>query len=209
MAAARTQERQTPQMNKDWAVPEGDSGSLLGSDPPTNERQPEVAELIRQHNDALVKYVYRLVHSRADARDIVQEAYCRFFRLGDPSILSHFRRYLFKTAKHVAIDWIREQVLRDSFLREEPLRAACDAPSLEQVWEAKEDLEAFLQAVERLPPKAKLAIVMFLEDGRSYEEVAIKLGIKTHSARRLVERAMDFLVDAIAQETPPVAGGRQ
>ena len=43
----------------------------------------ELEEFLRENNNALISYVYSWVRSRADAVDIVQEAYCRIFRLGD------------------------------------------------------------------------------------------------------------------------------
>ena len=56
-------------------------------------------------------------------------------------------------------------------------------------------------ALEKLlPPKTKMALLMVRQEGLSYEEVASKLGIKTHSARRLVERAMEYLLEAVPQE---------
>jgi hypothetical protein len=42
--------------------------------------------------------------------------------------------------------------------------------------------------------------VMIRLDGSSYEEVGESLGIKTHSARRLVERAMDYLLEPASQQ---------
>jgi len=187
-------------MSQDWVVSEGDSGALLGSDSPTNGRHEHIAELVRQHNDALVRYVYRFVHSRDDARDIVQQAYYRFFRLDDPTVVNQFRSYLFRTAKHIAIDWIRQRVTRESFLREESLRSTHVSPSPEQVWAARDELIAFVRWIDELPPKAKKALIMIKIEDKSYEEVAEKLGIKVHSARRLVERALEHLVHAASEE---------
>ena len=49
--------------------------------------------------------------------------------------------------------------------------------------------------IENLPPKCKYALLMVRLEGASYEEVAEKLGIKIHSARLLVERAMEYLLE--------------
>jgi len=188
-------------MNEDWAVPEGDSGVLLGSDLPSHGRPAEVDQLIRQHNDALVKYAYRLTHSWIDARDVVQEAHCRFLRLDDPTARSYFRGYLYRTVRNVAIEWMRKRQVSDSFLKEERLRTATeDFPSLERVWVARQDIEALVRAVEALPPRTQEALRMFKEEGLSYEQVAERLNIKVDSARRLINRAMNFLVGAITQE---------
>src|SRR6059058_5512963 len=96
-----------------------DGGRLSGSGPSKgDERHVQLEKLLNQHNDALVNYVYSWVRSRADARDIVQEAYCRIFRLDEPHVISHLRAYLYKTAKNIATDWIRQRIVREAYVEE-------------------------------------------------------------------------------------------
>jgi RNA polymerase sigma factor (sigma-70 family) len=185
-------------MLKKGAVPEEDSEPLQ-----KEVRRAEVDQLLRQHNDALVNYIFRWVRSRDDAKDIVQEAYLRIFRLEDPTTISHFRAFLYRTAKNLAINWLKARIVRETFVQEHPLRAFQDVPSPEHIWLAREELEALKRAVEVLPPKCKMALIMFKEDGLTYEEIGAKLEIKAHSAARLVERAMEFLVEAVSQERVP------
>jgi RNA polymerase sigma factor (sigma-70 family) len=85
--------------------------------------------------------------------------------------------------------------VRQVFAEEEPLRASSGAPSPEHIWLAKEKLEALLTAIETLPPRTQKALRLMREDGLSYEELAQRLGIQTHRARRLIERAMEYLLD--------------
>jgi len=169
--------------------------------PTTGAAYPDtdLEQFLRENNNALVSYVYSWVRSRADALDIVQEAYSRIFRLGDLQAVSHLRGYLFKTARNIATDWVRQRVVRETFVQEEPLRGNREAASPEDIWLAREELEALQQDVEALPPKCKLALVMVRLDGASYEEVGECLGIKTHSARRLVERATEYLLESGSQ----------
>ena len=102
-------------------------------------------QFLRENNNALVSYVYSWVRSRPDALDIVQEAYCRIFRLGDLQAVSHLRGYLFKTARNIATDWVRQRVVREAFVQEEPLRGKREAASPEDIWLAREELEALQQ----------------------------------------------------------------
>jgi len=155
----------------------------------------DLGRFLRENNNALVSYVYSWVRSRPDALDIVQEAYCRIFRMDDLEKVGHLRGYLFKTAKNIATDWVRQRVVREAYVHEAPLRGNKEAASPEDIWQAREDLDALERNVENLPPKCKYALMMVRVEGASYEEVAKKLGIKTHSARRLVERAMEYLLE--------------
>src|SRR5258708_1189711 len=92
-------------MNEYDAVSETDSSPLSDPEPLTSAKQAAIRELIHQHNDELVNYIRKWVRSRADAHDIAQEAYARIFRLGDASVVSHFRGYLFQTARNIACNW--------------------------------------------------------------------------------------------------------
>ena len=188
---------------------ETDGIQLSDSRPLTNDnRHLELEELLRKHNDALVNYVYSWVHSRADAKDIVQEAYCRIFRLDEPHVISHLRAYLYKTAKNIATDWIRQRIVREAYVEEAPLRAPQETPSPEQIWLAREELEVLQRGIEALPPRTKMALLMVRQDGLSYEEVGQRLGIKTHSARRLVERAMEYLLEGVPEASDNFRGKR-
>ena len=190
-----------PPVREHKVAPQADGDRLSGSGPSKDdERHVQLMELLNQHNDALVNYVYSWVRSRADAKDIVQEAYCRIFRLDEPNVISHLRAYLYKTAKNIATDWIRQRIVREAYVEEAPLRAPQETPSPERIWLAREELEALQRGIEALPPRTKMALLMVRQDGLSFEEVGQRLGIKTHSARRLVERAMEYLLEAIQQD---------
>lgn len=196
-------------MNSEESVQEGIRRRLTGFQPRQgSDRHKELEQLLRENNNALISYVYSWVRSRADAMDIVQEAYCRIFRLGDSRAVSHLRAYLYKTARNIATDWVRQRIVREAFAHDQPLRASPETPSPEHVWLVREELEALEREVEALPPKCRLALLMVKVDGASYEEVGIRLGIKTHSARRLVERAMEYLLDSGSQEELISTGAR-
>jgi RNA polymerase sigma factor (sigma-70 family) len=61
---------------------------------------------------------------------------------------------------------------------------------------AAEELESLQRSVAALPPRCKLALIMVRLDGASYEQVGECLGVEPHHARRLVERAMEYLLEA-------------
>jgi RNA polymerase sigma factor (sigma-70 family) len=179
------------------AVPAWQGEPPLVEATPTDlaSRDQDLGRFLKENNNALVSYVYSWVRSRPDALDIVQEAYCRIFRLGDLRGVSHLRGYLFKTAKNIATDWVRQRVVREAYVHDEPLRGNREAASPEEIWLAREELEALERNVRNLPPKCRCALIMVRMEGASYEEVGQHLGIKTHSARRLVERAMEYLLE--------------
>jgi RNA polymerase sigma factor (sigma-70 family) len=197
-------------MNTNEAIPaDGISRSTESPSVDRKERQAELEELLRKHNDELVNYVYVRVGDRAEARDIVQEAYCKIFRLGDSRAISHLRAYLYETAGNLANDWLRKKVVRDRYARDELLRANREGLSPEHIWVAREELQALLKAVGQLPLQCRRAFVLVRYHGLSFEEVGIRLGIKTHSARRQVERAIEYLLTTVSQESVTTRRGKK
>jgi RNA polymerase sigma factor (sigma-70 family) len=197
-------------MNEHEAVSAVESGPVADVEPLTSENKHAAVErLVHQHNDALVNYIYRWVRSRADARDIAQEAYARVFRINDPTVVSHLRGYLYKTAKNIASNWVRSRITREIFAKEESLRASQeDKRTPETICIAREELEAVRRTFGKLPPRTRMVIHLIKEDEMSYDEVARRLGIKASSVRRLVERAMEFLLEEVARETSEAKGKR-
>jgi DNA-directed RNA polymerase specialized sigma24 family protein len=55
----------------------------------------------------------------------------------------------------------------------------------------------------------RLAVHLIKEDGLSYDEVAAQLEIKPNSVRRLVERAMEFLLEEVSKEKSLKTRGRR
>jgi len=198
-------------MNEHEAESEVNSIGLPASEPLTSEnRRAAIARLVRQHNDKLVNYVYRWVRSRDDARDIAQEAYSRVFRLGETAVVSHLNGYLYKTAKNIASNWVRSRITRETYVELESHGASeNDQRTPEQICLAREEYQAVKRAFEQLSPRMRLAVHLIKEDGLSYEDVAAQLEIKPNSVRRLVERAMEFLLEEVSKEKRLKSRGRR
>ena len=57
------------------------------------------------------------------------------------------------------------------------------------------ELAVLERAVEELPPKTREALRLLREDALSYEQIGGRLQITPRQARKLVERAMEYLLE--------------
>src|ERR1700761_1559991 len=149
--------------------------------------------IFREHNDALVRAVYARVHSWEEAAEVVQEAYVRVFRLDSPPPINFLRAYLYKTAFNLASDHrvklnLRQQ--REDFVYTEVYREReRENPTPERVC-LDEELKACLQAaINRLPPKARMAFTLVELEGETVRAAAGKMGISEMAVYQLVNRA--------------------
>ena len=95
--------------------------------------------------------------------------------------------------------------MRQSFADQEYFRLEKETASAEHIWLLRDEIK---RALEALPPKCRLAMILVNVRGLSYEEAAQCMQIKTHSLRRLLERALDHLLERVESESARSRGGR-
>ena len=125
----------------------------------------------------LVLFARQFVRSAADAEDIVQEAFVRFWRK-QHSIEN--RGLLFATVRSIALDLLR----RDSRRARREADAVADAdgvvePQFDELDESKQALAA---AVDRLPAEQREVLVMKIWNELTFAEIATALNISQNTA---------------------------
>ena len=117
-----------------------------------------------------------VLRNNADAEDVAQEAllraYRRFERLRDRG---RFRAWLVRIAFRLAIDRDRSRKRRE--VRETLWSQSAPRPSTEDVAAASEFQEHVDRAVDELPEKQRLVLLLAAIKGHSLEEVAETLGL--------------------------------
>ena len=122
------------------------------------------------------RVAYGVLRHREDAEDVAQEALTRAFRafgsLRDPE---RFRPWLVRIAWRLALD--RQRADRRRLRREQ---AAIDLapPDVEQLAAADEFEERVWRAVDALPEKLRLVVVLAAMQGHDMREVARLLGVR-------------------------------
>src|SRR5262245_41533000 len=111
---------------------------------------------LEEHGAALVLLARQWVPSRADAEDVVQEAFVRFWRsrerITDPTA------YLYGCVKHAALDWQRGRVRQQ---RRELASARAEAQPLLIAPIEQEERRALIEAaLLRLPGNQAEVLVM-------------------------------------------------
>jgi RNA polymerase sigma-70 factor, ECF subfamily len=134
---------------------------------------------------------YRMLGSRAEAEDVVQEAYVRWHQ-ADETAIRNAEAWLVTAATRVAIDRLRAlKVERDAYVGPwlpEPLIGSPPPPDRDV--ELASDLSiAFLVLLERLAPEERAAFLLHDVFDCGYPEIASLLGKSEAAARQIVHRA--------------------
>lgn len=125
----------------------------------------------------LVLFARQFVQSLADAEDIVQDAFVKFWRK-QHSIEN--RGLLFAAVRSIALDAIR----RDARRARREISASADAEQFTTPDFATEDDEqrALAAAVDRLPPDQREVLVMKIWNDLTFAEIGTALGISQNTA---------------------------
>jgi RNA polymerase sigma-70 factor (ECF subfamily) len=136
---------------------------------------------------------YRMLGSRAEAEDIVQEAYVRWHQAEQDSI-RNAEAWLVTTATRLAIDRLRAlKTERETYVGPwlpEPLMS--EAPPPDRNVEIASDLSiAFLVLLERLAPEERAAFLLHDVFDCGYGEIAEVLSKSEGACRQVVHRARE------------------
>jgi RNA polymerase sigma-70 factor (ECF subfamily) len=145
-----------------------------------------------EHRGQLWRVAYRMLGSRAEAEDVVQDAYLRWHKSGAQEVRSP-RAWLVTTVTRLAIDRLRQlRVERELYTGPwlpEPLVEA-SVPGAELAAELASDLSvAFLAVLERLAPEERAAFLLQDVFDTGYGDIARILGKSEVACRQIVSRA--------------------
>jgi RNA polymerase sigma-70 factor (ECF subfamily) len=154
-------------------------------------------ELVRRHSPALVRAVWRITGSQADAEDVVQDAFLRAYRsLPRYESRAGFGTWMYRIAVRCALDRLE--------MRRGQQRSICDAvdPEAEevQVADCAASPERLLlsaeigalreEALSLLTATERTAFVLRHMEDCSIDEIGAALGIAPNAAKQAVFRAV-------------------
>ena len=161
-------------------------------------------ELVRQHQEPLVRFALRLVGDRDDASDVAQETFIRAYeRIGDFRGGSSLYTWLYRIAYNQAISLLRRRRVR-RFLRldrtedngAEVELQLIDSHDAAANLEQAELLKHIDKAIETLPPRQRAIFVMRHVQGMSHTQIAKVVGRSEGAVRAGYFHAVRKLRDA-------------
>jgi len=149
------------------------------------------------HGD-LVKFLARRTTTPADAQDLAQEVYLRLLRVDRLDLVRQPRSYLLRIAANLLHEW------RLKAQQRKPHHADMidTLPSLDN---PESDTAAALRArrmaaeLGRLPEPVRIALVLQVRDGLSYEEIATRMNVTP----RMIKRYLLTAFARLRERVPP------
>lgn len=159
----------------------------------------EFAVRVRESSTLAFRVAYGVLRNREDAEDVAQDALIRahrgFAQLRDRD---RFRAWLVRTAWRLAIDRIRSD--RRRLAREQAVEAPSEV-SVEDTAAARERSRALWAAIDRLPEKLRITIVLSAIEGHDVNDVARLLEIPAGTVKSRLFLARRQLAETLCSPT--------
>ena len=163
----------------------------------------QLSAIYTEHRTQLVSQARRITKNEAEANEIVQEAFLKFM-LAAPDLDSADRAiaYLRTSVNNLALNVIRARGARpnlvaiDADTTQERLNeiASENHIDLDTTITAAEDAAIIREALSRLTPDQRTALVMWEMEGRTTEEIATALNTTPANVRHILGRARKSMV---------------
>ena len=153
---------------------------------------PDPTALFEEHRSVLIGAAYRILGSRSDAEDVVQEAWLRWSQV-DAETVDEPRAYLLTITSRLALNRLRQLARRkETYVGPwlpEPVSTDPREDGVEAAQLADEVSMAMLIVLESLSPLERAAFVLTEVFGMSAPEVAEALDRSPAAVRQLTHRA--------------------
>lgn len=167
-------------------------------------------EIYRQYGAAIFRFCRRALPTKEDAEDATTEIFLKVKeKLGQYDPTRPFGAWLYKVAANHCWDLLRRRRIRQDLetgdLENLPLEHP-DPGQLEQLV-TQHTSQQVRNALDKLPARARMALVMRYYSELSYDEIADSLGVRRPFVGVLLLRARHQLREALRASGPALAAG--
>jgi RNA polymerase sigma-70 factor (ECF subfamily) len=165
------------------------------------------ADLVRRYKSRIVNLIYRFIRDHQRAEDLAQEVFVRVFLHRERYRKSgKFSTWIFTIAVNLAKNEIRRKVRLKNVLSLEGLQEVAGSsgfflkdrkPDPDRDLERDQLNDIVTKAIEKLPQRYRIALVLRDIEGLSYEEIGDILQIPGGTVRSRINRARLMLKEKL------------
>ena len=167
-------------------------------------------ELYRDYAPAIFRFCRRAMPTRDDAEDATMEIFMKLKgKLGQYDATRSFSAWLYKVSANHCWDILRRRKIRQDKETEDVESVPLEHPEpsqLEKLIEQRSS-EEVRKALEKMGPRARMALVMRYYSDMSYDEIADALGVRRAFVGVVLLRARHELRQALEGNAALAAGG--
>ncbi len=167
----------------------------------------EIGEIVKSHEAPLIRYAARILCDRDCALDAVQETFIKLVRIsqaGRMDKIGKLKPWLYKVTRNYCFDQLKsarkkfEMHLDISNMEDLPLEESSEGP--DAAAEREDSLQHIRGKIAELKPSEKEVVLLKLEHGKSYKEIAYITGLSVGNVGFILHHAMKRLAEGLRNE---------
>jgi RNA polymerase sigma-70 factor, ECF subfamily len=149
---------------------------------------------IRCHHD-IRDFLYRRTGNAAVADELVQEIWLRIAPEADDGSFDNPDSWLQKIAVNITLNWLKSHRFRESHIDAIPdgFDMMDDAPEQDRQVQSRQSLEYLESLLDELPPRRRLAFLLYRGEGLTLQETAHRMGTSVATVKVQTAKALAFL----------------
>jgi len=170
----------------------GYSGAFVSLD---EQLEREFEDRLRESNTLAFRIAYGVLHNRQDAEDVAQDAFAKAYRsFAQLRDRDRFRAWLARMTWRLAIDRWRSDRRRTA--REQSVETAA-APTSEDDALSRERSEQLWRAIDALPEKLRVVVILCAIEGHDIRAVASLLELPEGTVKSRLYLARKGLAESL------------
>lgn len=165
--------------------------------------EPAFRLLFDLYRQRLYAFVVQMIHSKADAEEIVQEVFLKLWvsRM-DLAHVEQPGKYIYTIARNKTLNYLAKAA-RDKQLEQQLwINISVSENATEEILEAQESRELIHKALQTLTSQKQHIFHLSRELGLSHEEIALKMGLSKSRINNLLVEILRHIKDCLNQHTP-------
>lgn len=164
--------------------------------------QTAYRSIMKKYHDQVFNLLYRMVHEKDEVEDLTQEAFIKAFQsLKNFNEEFAFSTWLYKIATNNCIDYIRKKKLA-TFSIDKPIESKDSEYTFEipdstyepdKTMIARQRSKVLEDAINALPEKYRMVILMRHTEDKDYQEIADELKLPLGTVKAHIFRAREIL----------------
>jgi RNA polymerase sigma-70 factor (ECF subfamily) len=157
-------------------------------------------QLVQKYQQAIFNTIYRYIGNQDDVQDLAQEIFIKVWRnAGKFKGRSKFSTWLYRIVVNHCINYRRKNKRRHVSLDELTEKGKIPrAFKVEPDWEQRRKVELVRRAVDELPDRQRMALILAQFEEKSYKEIAEIMKISLSAVESLIFRARSALRGKLA-----------
>jgi RNA polymerase sigma-70 factor (ECF subfamily) len=150
----------------------------------------------------LMQFLQHNWRDKSEIADLRQEVYVRVYEAATQRVPEKPKQFLFATARNLLIDRVRKaQIVPIAAATDlETLEVAADEPGPDRVLVARDELRRMRDALDRLQPRWREAIILGRIEGLSRREIAQRMGVTELTAAQYLSLGISALIEILDDE---------